>query len=997
MRRMTAFALSLIFIVSLLPASYAETTLPAVLRVENRTLGASLAYSSQTIRHPTAGRVEERVFTLSPGHGLTPVSVTGNYLYKNQLNLAEAAAHLSAQGRTVVAGMNANFFNTTYYTPNGLLVEDGILKGMDMALPALGFMSDGSAVIGTPSISISVTSPSRTIRIDRLNLVRSDEGGLYLYSSDFSENTRTTRAGRHVVLTIVDGGRLRVGQTLNCTVKEILTGTEAYTIGKDELVLSATAAEPVSRTDGLAVGNAVTVDVTSKDPIWSNVVQGIGGYHMLLENGVITPGLDKSYYAPRTVVGLKPDGSVVFMAVDGRQKNYSAGLTLPQAAQRLIDYGCVTAMELDGGGSTTAGITYPGKQNFEIINKPSDGGLRRCSSFIMFVNDRTPTGYPAALHLYGSSRVLVGSELSYTVLATDTAGFPVAVPENVVLLPGTNSEILPDGLYARFSNPGYASVQAHDLLTGIGGLLPITVESALDSLALLNSDGKALPSELSVKSGQSQKLTLKGTRNGFDVAVSGGAAQWTATGEIGYAAASLFTATTQPLATGTLTASAGGLNASVPVRITNGAAVLADFEGTFPLPTQGSGMTAEPSSRRVKAARGLGAAMLSYSFTDGIPLAFLPLDTPLKDRPGNLHLWLKGDGSENSLTLWVQDSTGASHEVPLGTLSDSEYHQLAVALPANSATLTGLTLQNAGGAPAEGAFYTDHWVQSWSTEPDNDAPGLTLLAQEETENGTVYRVQIADNAGPPSAARISVMLDGALTVYSYNESTGIAQFTAAKAEGLSVYTITAQDSFGGYGRLQIRHIGTPLPQSQDGAVDIGNSWGTETMRYLDARGLLVCTERDGQRFFEPKRAVKRIEIFEMLLLMTGVDPSAYHDTDAPFVDLDGLTEQQQDIAKASFALGYIAGRPSAAGPLLAPNSDLTRAELCTLLVQSSKQGLGTGALTFEDVPEIPAYALDPVTRLAANGLVSGVGGNRFLPNGTIDREQTVQLLLHLFI
>ncbi len=41
--------------------------------------------------------------------------------------------------------------------------------------------------------------------------------------------------------------------------------------------------------------------------------------------------------------------------IDGRQSGYSIGATLTQVAERMVELGCVTALSLDGGGSTAIG------------------------------------------------------------------------------------------------------------------------------------------------------------------------------------------------------------------------------------------------------------------------------------------------------------------------------------------------------------------------------------------------------------------------------------------------------------------------------------------------------------------------------------------------------------------------------------------------------------------------------------------------------------------
>ena len=41
------------------------------------------------------------------------------------------------------------------------------------------------------------------------------------------------------------------------------------------------------------------------------------------------------------------------------------GVTLAELAARMVELGCVTALNLDGGGSTTIGVTYPDQEVFQ--------------------------------------------------------------------------------------------------------------------------------------------------------------------------------------------------------------------------------------------------------------------------------------------------------------------------------------------------------------------------------------------------------------------------------------------------------------------------------------------------------------------------------------------------------------------------------------------------------------------------------------------------------
>lgn len=69
---------------------------------------------------------------------------------------------------------------------------------------------------------------------------------------------------------------------------------------------------------------------------------------------------------PRSAIGIKANGKVIVLTVDGRQEN-SAGMSLYELAKVMRWLGCVSAINLDGGGSTTLWAADTG-----VVNHPSD-------------------------------------------------------------------------------------------------------------------------------------------------------------------------------------------------------------------------------------------------------------------------------------------------------------------------------------------------------------------------------------------------------------------------------------------------------------------------------------------------------------------------------------------------------------------------------------------------------------------------------------------------
>ena len=66
---------------------------------------------------------------------------------------------------------------------------------------------------------------------------------------------------------------------------------------------------------------------------------------------------------PRSAVGFKKNGDVIFMVVDGRQVD-SRGVYLKELAMLMAQFDCEEALNLDGGGSSALII------NGKLVNKP---------------------------------------------------------------------------------------------------------------------------------------------------------------------------------------------------------------------------------------------------------------------------------------------------------------------------------------------------------------------------------------------------------------------------------------------------------------------------------------------------------------------------------------------------------------------------------------------------------------------------------------------------
>ena len=166
-----------------------------------------------------------------------------------------------------------------------------------------------------------------------------------------------------------------------------------------------------------------------------NTVEAIGGATMLIKDGAIALGENSTYYTtkqPRTAVGVTAGGDVVIVVADGRQSPYSSGYTYMELAEKMLELGCIAAINLDGGGSTTYLAQYSGTDELVLANSPSDGREREVSSTLMVVSNSEETGVFGSASISPVNRIYTpGSTVEFSAIGADTAGFPCEIPQDV--------------------------------------------------------------------------------------------------------------------------------------------------------------------------------------------------------------------------------------------------------------------------------------------------------------------------------------------------------------------------------------------------------------------------------------------------------------------------------------------------------------------------------------------------------------------------------------
>jgi Phosphodiester glycosidase len=322
---------------------------------------------------------------------------------------------VSRMGRRVdaLAGVNGTYF-TPSGDPVGVLAIDGELLSEPVdGRSALILPAPAAAAPGRPFIApvrfrgrVSVNGPSREIDgIDRTRglipacggrggdvptvrpnavVTCTDSSGLVLLTPRYG--ARPPREGG-VEAIVRNGTVTRVRPPGTGPVPRdglLLTGTG------DAARFLRNAALPRSRAE-------ITLDLTAAGrPLelgQTSVVVGAGP--RILRAGRVAvaavaegfappqaPSFFRTFVAgrnPRTLAGVRPDGTLLLVTVDGGRPGWSVGMTLPEAARLMRSLGARDAINLDGDGSST--MTVRG----EVVNRPSDRVGERPVSNGLFV------------------------------------------------------------------------------------------------------------------------------------------------------------------------------------------------------------------------------------------------------------------------------------------------------------------------------------------------------------------------------------------------------------------------------------------------------------------------------------------------------------------------------------------------------------------------------------------------------------------------------------
>ena len=294
---------------------------------------------------------------------------------------------------------------------------------------------------------------------------------------------------------------------------------------------------------------------------------------MVWDGKVVVSQSGNSGYYPRTSVGVKADGTVVLFQADGTMAPRSVGYTAEEEARMMVALGCVAAIQLDEGGSSTYLSQREGESDLTMRNTPAGGSERVVSGTILVVSTVAASGeFDHAAVTPDGEYYTPASSVELTASAMDFSGAPAkALPADAVFTVsdaamGTVSETAVSGSSASavFTSSGKTGDVTIDLISG-GKTVGSTILHVQEPDALSFAS-----SEVNLNYNDVSDLGFRATYQSEQVHLKDGDINWAISDpDAGSFANNRFAVTSNVKYSGspTVTATRGELSATVTVNI----------------------------------------------------------------------------------------------------------------------------------------------------------------------------------------------------------------------------------------------------------------------------------------------------------------------------------------------------------------------------------------------------------------------------------------------
>lgn len=261
-----------------------------------------------------------------------------------------------AQRENAVAAINGGYFKPQTGVPLGtLMINKKVYTGPIYDRVAMGIFDEGYSMARV-QLKASIDTNIGGLKIDNINQPRMLSTNTLVYTPAWGEYAPPCP---------------KYGKAISVSKGKIIAKSYgALAIPADGFVIVA----PEKKLEKIIDAKILKLNIKT-NPDWENVNHIISGGPYLVRNSEIYVDMTEQRLSsiggrnPRTAIGYTKDNHLIMLTADGRE-GASVGLTLTELARLMKEFGCINAMNLDGGGST---VMYAGGK---VVNKPAvQGGI----------------------------------------------------------------------------------------------------------------------------------------------------------------------------------------------------------------------------------------------------------------------------------------------------------------------------------------------------------------------------------------------------------------------------------------------------------------------------------------------------------------------------------------------------------------------------------------------------------------------------------------------
>lgn len=269
-----------------------------------------------------------------------------------------------AKNTDSIVALNGTFFKPQTGVPLGtLMINEKMLTGPIYDRVAFGVFDDGYD-IARVQLNATLSAKNKKITVNNINQPRMLSTYVLAYTPEWGEFAPPVP--KYGLQFAVENNKVT-----NISTSPLKIPQDGYVI-----------VGPASVLAQFKLDEKVDLNILT-NPEWKNVKHIISGGPYLVKNNEVFVDMTAQKLGaiggknPRSAIGYTADGTLVLVAVDGREGS-SVGMTLMQLANFMKSVGCVQAMNLDGGGSTVMYV------NGKIVNSPHvKGGIPLSNAIVL--------------------------------------------------------------------------------------------------------------------------------------------------------------------------------------------------------------------------------------------------------------------------------------------------------------------------------------------------------------------------------------------------------------------------------------------------------------------------------------------------------------------------------------------------------------------------------------------------------------------------------------